>query len=575
MDGSRQHQEEPGGAHADPEEALAGFAGAVRDRGCLAPDALERARRVAERRGDRVDTVLAQLGLMSEDAIAATWAELLGIAHIPEERLTGVVPETGALRPGYLRAHRALPLARDDGTVQLILGDPLDRACLDAVGFALGQAPVPAVAAPSAILAAIERAAPAAPAGRAGSADPGGEDDLDIGRLRDLASDAPVVRWVTGLLDAAVAAGASDIHIDPDGAGLSVRLRVDGVLRPLEPPAVSIAAAVVSRLKILARLDIAERRLPQDGRAGATVRGRTIDLRVATAPTPAGETVVVRVLDGAGETASLDRLGFAAPALRRLQATAARPAGIVLVTGPTGAGKTTTLYALLRAMADPGAKVITVEDPVEYALPGITQIQANARIGLGFATVLRAILRHNPDRVMVGEIRDAETASMAVEAALTGHPVLSTLHTTSAVGAITRLREMGIAAYLLASALSGVVAQRLVRRLCPSCALPETAPDAVPPGTPPGAPRAQDCGWRRPVGCAQCRGDGHRGRTVVAEVLAVDAAIREGILAGAPEAELARLAARAGMQTLRDHALAKAAAGEIALADARAVAAED
>lgn len=525
---------------------LEALAAALMRAGHIDEASQSRAKRAASLGSERFDFVIGQLGLAPEEAVAAAWAEVLCRPCLTEDVLAAaeIAPMVGedGVAPNFLRLRKVVPLILGEDLV-LAEGDPLDDTAAEALGFAFGGKLVRAVAAPSQIAACLERLdTPGVE---------GASDDIQLGRdvdrLRDMASDAPVVQWVQTAIDRAVAARASDIHIDPDGAGLSVRLRVDGELRPDQAPPPGLADGIVSRIKILARLDIAERRLPQDGRATATIRGRSVDLRVATAPTPAGETVVIRVLDTAGGSLTLDRLGFSEPVLARLRRLFSTPRGLTLVTGPTGSGKTTTLYAALRATADPRRKLITVEDPVEYALPGVTQIQANADIGLGFAAVLRSILRHNPDLVMVGEIRDRETAEMAMEAALTGHPVLSTLHTNSAVGAVTRLRDMGLPAYLIASVLEGVVAQRLLRRVC------------------------ENCGG---AGCATCQGTGAKGRAAAAEVLCMDAALRQAVLEGASERMLEKAATAGGMVPLAEDGLALADAGIAVREDALLLARE-
>ncbi|MEM7507897.1 MAG: type II/IV secretion system protein [Pseudomonadota bacterium] len=519
----------------------------------LAPDALERARRVAQKTGDRIDLVLCQLGLLAEDAWLAAWGEELGIEVLDEAelfRLAADIPKT-QVRAEFLRGRNAILLA---GPVA-VLADPLDRETLATLRFVLRQDIRSALAPASAIREVLQRQDRD---GDDASAVSGATDELDIERLRDLASDAPVIQWVNSALEAAIGAGASDIHLEPGEQHLAVRMRVDGLLQPLAPPDAEIAHAVISRIKIMARLDIAERRLPQDGRATATARGRRVDLRIATAPTPQGETLVIRLLDTTRGVISLQALGYAPAANADLMRLLGEPNGIILVTGPTGSGKTTTLYAMLRALQSSERKLISIEDPVEYQVPGIAQIQAAPGIGLDFARALRSTLRHDPDVVMVGEIRDLETAEVAVEAALTGHLVLSTLHTNSAAATLTRLREMGLAPYLLASALKGVIAQRLVRRLCPACRELETVPE-LPAGALGLPAEVQLSG---PVGCSECRGTGFRGRLAVNEVMRVGPDLRDLILAEASEAELSKAAVAAGMVPLSDDAARKASAGE-------------
>ena len=353
--------------------------------------------------------------------------------------------------------------------------------------------------------------------------------------LLDTSDDAPAIRLINGIIADAVRQGVSDIHIEPYETGLVVRMRMDGVLRETLRMPPHVAPVVVSRIKVMARLDIAERRLPQDGRIGLTLGGKLIDVRVSTLPSRAGERVVLRILDKDNAGIALEQLGMSGAVERLLRAALAEPNGIVLVTGPTGSGKTTTLYAGLKQLNDGTRNILTVEDPVEYAVDGVGQTQINPQVGLTFATGLRAILRQDPDTVMVGEIRDRETADIAVQAALTGHLVLSTVHTNDSVGAITRLRDMKVEPFLIASTVRAVLAQRLVRRLCPACRRPEAAEGSLAEslGVAPGTV------VHEPAGCAACGGSGYKGRIGLFEAVRVDDAIRRMINAGAHEAEIA------------------------------------
>ncbi len=371
-----------------------------------------------------------------------------------------------------------------------------------------------------------------------------GEDSLDIlatdlptaDDLLDSADDAPAIRLINGIIADAVRQGVSDIHIEPYESGLVVRMRIDGVLREVLKMPPHVAPVVVSRIKVMARLDIAERRIPQDGRIGLTLGGKTLDVRVSTLPSRAGERVVLRLLDKENAGIDFDLLGLSGVADQVMRSALAEPNGIILVTGPTGSGKTTTLYAALRQLNDGSRNILTVEDPVEYAVDGVGQTQVNPKVGLTFAAGLRAILRQDPDVVMVGEIRDRETADIAVQASLTGHLVLSTVHTNDAIGAITRLRDMKIEPFLIASSLRAVVAQRLVRRLCPECREPVQAEGSVASllGFDPGTV------VYRAVGCPVCNGSGYKGRIGVFEALAVDDTIRRLINDGGDEAIIAR-----------------------------------
>ncbi len=381
-----------------------------------------------------------------------------------------------------------------------------------------------------------------AAAAAAGSLGLGDELDLLAGNLPtaedllDTADDAPAIRLINGIIADAARNGVSDIHIEPYETGLVVRMRIDGVLRETLRMPPHVAPVVVSRIKVMARLDIAERRVPQDGRMGLSLGGKLLDVRVSTLPSRAGERVVLRILDKDNAGINLDVLGMAPAINTLLRGAISEPNGIVLVTGPTGSGKTTTLYAALRLLNDGTRNILTVEDPVEYAMDGVGQTQVNPKVGLTFAAGLRAILRQDPDVVMVGEIRDRETAEIAVQASLTGHLVLSTVHTNDAVGAITRMRDMKIEPFLLASTLRGVIAQRLVRRLCPSCRRPVQAPGSVSAllGFDPGALVFE------PVGCDDCTGTGFKGRIGVFEAIRIDETIRRLINDGGDEAIIAR-----------------------------------
>ncbi len=375
--------------------------------------------------------------------------------------------------------------------------------------------------------------------------------------LLDTQDEAPIIRLINGLIAEAARQGVSDIHIEPYEAALIVRMRVDGQLAERHRLPAAVAAMVVSRIKVMARLDIAERRLPQDGRIGLTLGGKSLDVRVSTLPSRAGERVVLRLLDKDKAGIDPDALGMPAPIDRLFRAALAEPNGIILVTGPTGSGKTTTLYAALRLLNDGSRNILTVEDPVEYAVDGVGQMQVNPKVGLSFATGLRAILRQDPDTVMVGEIRDGETAEIAIQAALTGHLVLSSVHTNDAPGAITRLRDMGIEPFLLASTLRLVIAQRLVRRLCPECSVPAPADAAVAAliGVPENSP------IRTAGGCPACGHTGFKGRIGVFEAVRVNDDIRRLILAGGDEAAIAARAFTATSLALADAARALVLAG--------------
>ncbi len=524
---------------------------------------LERARRVAADSDQRFDAVLIQLGLVSERGLASAYASLLSIPVAAADRyppLEPVLPDRLGAR--FLRHARAVPVAADDVTVVLAVADPLDPFTQSAVAVATGRAVRLEVAVPIELETALNRLYPDQDqAASNAEADAPLEEDAE--RLKDLASEAPVIRLVNLLITRAVETQASDIHIEPFEDRLRVRYRYDGVLHEAEPPPRHLAAAITSRIKIMARLDIAERRMPQDGRIKMAVRGQDVDFRVSTIPSLHGETVVLRILDRSAVVFDYARLGLAPAVISKLGTALELPNGIVLVTGPTGSGKTTTLYTGLLALNAITRKIVTVEDPIEYQLQGINQIQVRAQIGLTFASLLRSILRQDPDVIMVGEIRDGETAQIAVQAALTGHLVLSTLHTNSAAAAVTRLRDMGVEDYLLTAVLRGIMAQRLVRRLCQDCCRPEPAPpELVKRFALDQRTAARPIMLSRAVGCPACRQTGYRGRTAIAEFLQLGPEIERLIFARADHATIERAAVAEGMQVMFDAGLAAALAGE-------------
>jgi general secretion pathway protein E len=506
------------------------------ERGRLERAGLERARRLAEGSGERLHVLLPKLGLVSERDLAEALSErldlpLVGSADFPEVPLL-----EERLSPRFLRESHVLPIAEAPEGVVLAMADPLDSYAIDALRLISGSDVVVCVAEPSELEAAIERLYGQGGGGLNRLVEEVGEEgegaldlDLDVERLKDLASEAPVIRLVNHLISKAVEARASDVHIEAFENRLRVRYRIDGVLVEVDPPPSRFRAAIISRVKIMARLNIAERRLPQDGRIKLAIRGVPIDLRVSTIPTMHGEGVVLRILDRQGVELDFAALGVAGHNLEIYEEILDQPHGVFLVTGPTGSGKTTTLYAALVCL---------------------------------FAHVLRSILRQDPDIIMIGEIRDVETAEIAVQAALTGHLVLSTLHTNDAAGTITRLLDMGVEDYLLTSTLSGVAAQRLVRRLCEDCRVQEPAlPELVEQlGLERYGSGGESVLWRA-VGCERCNGTGYRGRTGVMETLLVDDEIRRLILRRAESKELQRAALSAGMVSMYEDGIHKALSG--------------
>jgi general secretion pathway protein E len=437
------------------------------------------------------------------------------------------------------------------------MADPADFYTIQSLELATGLSIDPRLARERDVLEALEMAYGNGAPGSASSADPTeaefeflSDDEEDVNHLRDLASEAPVIRLVNMLITRAVEQRASDIHIEPFENELKVRYRIDGVLHDVEMPARRLQAAIVSRIKIMAKLNIAERRLPQDGRIKLRLMGREIDLRVSTLPTLYGESVVLRILDRSSIVVNLETLGFPEDTLAQFERMIVKPYGMILVTGPTGSGKTTTLYGALDKINSPDKKIITIEDPVEYQLLGVNQIHVKPAIGLTFANGLRSIVRQDPDVIMVGEIRDAETAEIAIQAALTGHLVFSTLHTNDAAGAIARLLEMGVEDYLLASSLVGVLAQRLVRRVCLKCRQP--AEMAIEVMREIAGVNGGDVQVYEGRGCEECSNTGYRGRAGVYELLPVSDNVRQLILKRASADAIREIAVQQGMRTLRD-----------------------
>jgi general secretion pathway protein E len=533
------------------------------DRVSLDPAHIERALRLQEDSGERLGGLLVRLGLIAERDLADALAEQLGLDVVGLKEYPDAPVAEDRISPEFLQRALAVPLSEDAETLSVALADPLDSYTVEALRMATGRRIVSRVGViseiESAIRALYREGSSAMDEAAGGLAE--GSDDEDIEHLKDLASEAPVVRLVNLLISRALEARASDIHIEPFDRLLKVRFRVDGVLREVEAPPVRSTAAVVSRVKIMARLNIAERRLPQDGRIQLRVAGREIDLRVSTVPTMHGESVVMRILDQGRVPLDFESLGYRGEALRAFRAMLDRPHGVILLTGPTGSGKTTTLYAALQILNSVERKILTVEDPVEYQLEGINQIQVRPSIGLTFAGALRSILRQDPDVVMIGEMRDLETARIAVQAALTGHKVFSTLHTNDASSSVTRLLDMGVEDYLLTSTINGIVAQRLVRTLCAHCKAPVECPPELERFL---AAR----GMQRPdhlvydaAGCERCEGTGFRGRTGILELLVMSDPVRRAILEHG-DAEAIREAAMAqGMRSMRDDGIAKVLAG--------------
>ena len=493
---------------------------------------------------------------------APGWRQRAAELHLPcvdEASELEPAPEALALVTlDWAQRHQAVPVRLSTEALQVACGDPSQLAALDALSHRIGRRVDPWLASPEHVRRALAKASgsPVVHIGEVGAPDA-----------------APVVECVERLLERAVHRRASDIHVEPLASALRVRYRVDGVLQEGEPLGRDWHAAVVSRLKIMARLSIAEKRVPQDGRMRVTVAGRELDLRVSTVPTVHGESVVLRVLDRMTRIPSLASLGFADEDQRHIERLFAAPDGLVLVTGPTGSGKTTTLYSGLQRLNDAGRKIITVEDPIEYELAGVNQVPVRSELGMTFASALRAMLRQSPNLVMVGEIRDRETAEIAVQAALTGHMVLSTLHTNDAHGAVARLTDMGVKPFLVASALRAVLAQRLVRRVCEQCAEPDAHARRWWPHEE--WPPAVSARWRRGAGCVACHGTGYRGRLAIYEILDIDETVRSSVQNGVSSSVLRAQSHAHGWRSLRDCGLAAASAGLTTLEEVVSVTAGD
>ena len=522
-------------------------------RGLVTADEVEQALQLQKDRGDKIGKILIDLGFVAQRDILSALSEQLGVRLVALEGPPPMSPETNKLSGRFLRQFRCVPAGFDDTGMILAMADPLDFETIAAVRTVTGLKVEPVLAAEGEVLDQINRYfGEAEKSGAISEENPEAGEDLE--HLRDMASEAPVIRLVNAMIASAVEKRASDIHIEPFEREFRIRYRIDGVLQLQEPPPRELKAAVISRLKLMAKLNIAERRLPQDGRIKIRTLGREVDLRVSTLPTLYGESVVMRILDrSAGEQFyDLRKLGFTGEMLGLMEYFTQLPHGIFLVTGPTGSGKSTTLYSALKKINLHDRKIITIEDPVEYQMDGINQIHVNPQIGLTFAAGLRHIVRQDPDVIMVGEIRDRETADIAIRAALTGHLVFSTLHTNDAPSAITRLTDMGVENYLITSSLVAVLAQRLVRVICKECGAPD-------------GPRMTPSGDEVPTwkgrGCEACFGTGYLGRVGIFEMMRLNDEIRQRIMRNEDASLLTDAAKRNGMGTLREDGWKKVATG--------------
>jgi general secretion pathway protein E len=548
------------------------------DDGLTTRDVVDLALARTQTTGESLGDALVALGAVSREDVLKAVALQHNLPYLFRGELPSPLPVLKNVSSKYLRQYAVCPISLEGGVLTVATADPLNPVIADDLRQSTGLTVKIVVSSPEAIAEAIERTyeGVATPLQRIveGMEDERTADgDEDVNHLRDMAFEAPVVRLVNLLIENAIAAEASDIHVEPFEDTLRIRYRIDGILFDQEAPPRRLQAAVTSRIKLMAEMNIAERRLPQDGRIRVTLHGRRVDIRVSTIPTVHGESIVMRLLDRSSVFLPLERLGFGPDTLHRFEALIKRPHGIILVTGPTGSGKTTTLYGALDKINSPDRKIITVEDPVEYQLKGVNQIPVKPKIGLTFATGLRHIVRQDPDVILIGEIRDLETAEIAIQAALTGHLVFSTLHTNDAPGAITRLQDMGVEPYLVSSVLEAVLAQRLVRRICSACRTP-VAPekadiDAL------GVEVTPQTRLYRGRGCDECRGTGYRGRTGIYELFPISEEARSLILRRAPSREIRRQAVEDGMVTLRLDGWAKACEGLTTVEEVLRVTQED
>jgi general secretion pathway protein E len=513
------------------------------ERRLITQEDLDRALELQRERGDKLGKILVDLGFIASRDVLAALAEQLQVPLLVIEGAPAVSPELDQLSPRFLRQFRCMPVALHDHTVTLAMADPLDFETRSTVANCTGLTVRPGIAPEQEILDAIDRFYGQSDKQETEFTTPTGDAE-DLEHLRDMASEAPVIRLVNAMIASAVEKRASDIHIEPFEKEFRIRYRVDGVLVNQDSPPRELKAAIISRVKLMARLNIAERRLPQDGRIKVKTLGREVDLRVSTLPTLYGESVVMRLLDrSAGDFFDLESLGFDAHMLRRMEYYTSLPHGIFLVTGPTGSGKSTTLYSALKRINQSDKKIITIEDPVEYQMDGINQIHVNPGIGLTFAAGLRHIVRQDPDVIMVGEIRDRETADIAIRAALTGHFVYSTLHTNDAPSAISRLTDMGVENYLLTSSLVSVLAQRLVRVICTGCKT--SAGTRV-------SPDGETIEVFRGAGCDHCFNTGYRGRMGIFELMELNEELRAVIMRNEDASKITTIARRNGMRNLRE-----------------------
>ena len=529
-------------------------------------DRVQAALEVARDAGHTPEHVLLESGALTADQLARAVAERYGLDHLDLNAFKVDMAAANLISSTAARRYEAVPVSFvDDRTLLVAMADPANVLAVDDIAIITGMEVRPAVASGEDLAGLVTRLNRLDDAVQEAVEEDEGEGASEVVELRESAEDAPVIKLVHSIIAQAVELYASDIHFEPDGRDMRVRFRIDGVLSSSATVPRRMVAGVVSRIKIMGQLDISQRRIPQDGRVGLTIEGRHVDVRIVTLPSVHGESVVLRILDKDAVVMELDKLGMLEHESRRYERSFTKSYGAVLATGPTGSGKSTTLYAALNRLNEPERNIITIEDPVEYEVGGITQVQVNDRAGLSFATGLRSMMRADPDIIMVGEIRDAETATIAIEAALTGHLVLSTLHTNDAPTAITRLIEMGIEPFLVASSIECVVAQRLARTLCTSCKRRALISAQVLAEH--GFPAQFDLEAYEPVGCGRCGATGYKGRIGLYEVMPVSEEIRELVLARASADQVAEVAVREGMRRLREDGLEKVKMGRTSIAE--------
>jgi type IV pilus assembly protein PilB len=536
------------------------------ERGLITPDRAEDLIRIAETEHKPIEESILDADVVDEQGFEQVIAESIGAEAYP---LHGFQPDAntlGLIPSGLARLHGALPIAASGNTIFVALADPLNSQSLEDIRFALGRDIVQVVSFPSQVRnfirdnygsedSSITEILSQLQSGKELLVEEGPDDSFNLNAVTAEANAAPIIKYVDLILDKAVAARASDIHFEPFETEFKIRYRVDGALYEMDPPPFKLALPVISRIKVMSNLNIAERRLPQDGRIQRVINGRQVDLRVSTLPTAFGESVVLRVLDRSSINLDLETLGMPADMMAYILEVIEKPNGIFIVTGPTGSGKTTTLYSCLRKINTVDSKLLTAEDPVEYEVDGIIQVPINEAIGLTFSRVLRAFLRQDPDRILVGETRDMETAQIAIQASLTGHLVFTTLHTNDSTGAVTRLMDMGIEPFLISASLECILAQRLIRRICTSCRTAYEPSEQVLASLGLSIHDIGDKNFYYGKGCDNCNFTGYKGRKGIYELLKISDPIREMINDRAPGILIRQKAIELGMTTLREDGL--------------------